>query len=118
MFQHLSFAVVNQGDKPFEIGLKIESRDANGIEKNFTVMNNIAANESRKISGTLYTTPWKFTSSLEVQGMHAAPGQKTVDPSSVTQVLIFLWQPKQDYQRDHAVPLPPIRRLAHRIEPQ
>nr|WP_161501511.1 beta-galactosidase [Rhodopirellula sp. SM50] len=98
MFQHLSFDVVNQGDQPFEIGLKIESRDANGIEKNFTVMNNIAAKESRKISGTLYTTPWKFTSSFVVQGMHAAPGQKTVDPSSVTQVVIFLRQPKRDYR--------------------
>ncbi|MCS7466045.1 beta-galactosidase [Stieleria sp. ICT_E10.1] len=98
MFQHLSFDVVNQGDKPFEIGLKIESRDAKGNEKNFTVMNNIAAKESRKISGTLYTTPWKFTSSFQVQGMHAAPGQKKVDPSSVTQAVIFLRQPNEDYR--------------------
>ena len=98
MFQHFSFDVANQGDQPFEIGLKIESRDADGKEKNYTVMNNIAAKETRKISGTLYTTPWRFPTSFQLQGMHAAPGQKTVNPSSVTQVLIFLRQPKQDYR--------------------
>ena len=95
-YQHLSFDVTNLNEDSFELGLRIDNVDGDS-GKNFTVMTNVGPGESRTISGTLYNTSYRFSTPLVLNGMHAAPGQSTIDPTEIVQIIIFLRQPREDH---------------------
>lgn len=91
-YQHVSFEITNLGKTGFELGLRIDDP-----KKNFTVMNFIAPGDSRTIRATLYPTSFRFSKPLALHGMHAAPGQSTVDASQIKEIILFLRQPKSDH---------------------
>lgn len=97
-FQHFSVDVTNAGDTRFELGVRIDNPGGDQPANNLTVMSVIGPGESRTISAALYTTPWKFSAPIVLEGMHAAPGQSPIDPKNITQVSLFLRQPDSDHR--------------------
>ncbi|WP_442510467.1 beta-agarase [Novipirellula sp. SH528] len=95
-YQQVSFDFTNLNDDAFELGLRIDN--VNGDSgNNFTVMTQVGPGESRTISGKLYNTSYRFSTPLTLEGMHASPGQSTVDPEKIVEVIIFLRQPREDH---------------------
>ena len=92
-YQYVAFEVTNLGKTGFELGLRIDDPG-----NNFTAMNYVAPGESRTIWGTLYPTPFRFSKPLVLHGMHAAPGQSTINPSKIKEIILFLRQPKSDHR--------------------
>ena len=97
-FQHLSLDVTNNGQMSFELGIRIDDSGSNDHSDSLTVMNNITPGESRTISAQLYPIPWRPSGPLVLHGMHAAPGQCVINPSKITQIILFLRQPHQEHR--------------------
>ncbi|TWT49382.1 hypothetical protein Pla22_45780 [Rubripirellula amarantea] len=97
-FQRLAFDLTNLSDEGFELGVRMDNPGGNGFDKGITVMTYIKPGESRVVSVNLSHTPWQFSKPLKLEGMHAAPGQQTLDPAKIKELIIFLRMPKSDHK--------------------
>ena len=95
-YQNVSFDITNLRQQAFELGLRIDNPQGDA-GNNFTVMTQVGAGETKTVSGQLYTTPYRFSKPLKLEGMHAAPGQTTIDPANIVEIVIFLRTPDKDH---------------------
>ena len=96
-FQHLAMDVTNTGKVSFEIGLRIDNPGGDGYWKSNTIMTHVLPGETKHIQNMLTGAPWKFDRPLNLVGMHRSPGQQTIDPTDISQLIIFLRMPKQEH---------------------
>ncbi|MBB3206741.1 hypothetical protein FHS27_002553 [Rhodopirellula rubra] len=97
-FQRIALDIANVGETGFELGLRVDNPGGDGQNKSVTVMTFVKPGESRTVSANLSDTPWQFSSPLKLEGMHAAPGQQSIDPAKIKEVILFLRTPSHDHQ--------------------
>lgn len=61
-YQNLSLDVTNVGDKPFELGTRIDNPGGDGQKDSVTKMTYLKPGESRVVTASLADTPWAFPS--------------------------------------------------------
>jgi hypothetical protein len=94
----ISVDVNNLGDQPLTVYCRVDNPGADG-EKN-CVTDSIALNAraAGKLTVQLFPAPWRLSGPIELVGMRGYPVHAgKIDPSNVTQLLVFVTQPKTDH---------------------
>jgi len=90
--------VRNVGKAKTSVHCRVDSLGANGKRNHVTGRAEVAPGAVATISVTLSSTPWRFDRPLKLIGMRGTPGQAPpLDPANVTQLVIFVAQPKSDH---------------------
>ncbi|EMI56858.1 beta-galactosidase [Rhodopirellula sallentina] len=97
-YQRLALDVQNTGEHAFELGLRIDNPGGDGQSNSVTKMTFVKPGDSVTVSANLSDTPWQFSSPLKLEGMHAAPGQQSIDPAKINEVILFLRTPREDHE--------------------
>ena len=97
-YEFISVNIKNLSSKPVTVSCRVDNPGADG-RKN-CVTDNITLKP--KASGTLivriFPTPWRLSEPVELIGMRGAPVHKgKVDPTNITQLLLFVTKPDIDH---------------------
>ena len=90
--------VRNVGKTAARVHCRVDNPGANGARNCANGRVEVAPGATETIFVTLSATPWRFDRPLELIGMRGTPGQAPpLDPTNVTQLVIFVTQPKTDH---------------------
>ncbi len=105
-YETLRFEVINRGDETVTVNCRVDNPGADGTNHCVTDNVTVAPGASETLNVRVFPVPWRLDAPLELVGMRAAPTHAgKLDPANVTQLVIFVNQPK----RDHAFEIGPIR---------
>lgn len=111
-YETLRFEVTNRGDETVTVNCRVDNPGADGTNHCVTDNVTVAPGTSGTLTVRVFPVPWRLDAPLELVGMRAAPTHAgKLDPGNVTQLVIFVNQPK----RDHAFEIGRIR-VGGRIE--
>lgn len=105
-YETLRFKVTNRGDETVTVNCRVDNPGADGTNHCVTDNVTVAPGASETLTVRVFPVPWRLDAPLELVGMRAAPTHAgKLDPANVTQLVIFVNQPK----RDHAFEIGRIR---------
>ncbi len=94
----VSFDVTNRGEHPVAVNCRVDNPGADGTSHCVTDHVSVAPGQSATLTVRVFPVPWRLDAPLELVGMRAAPMHAgKLDPSNVTQLVIFVNQPKEDH---------------------
>ena len=97
-YEYISIDVRNLSDQPITIYCRVDNPGADGKKNCVTESITLKPQMAGKLTVGMFPGPWRFSEPLELVGMRGYPvhlGQ--VDPSNVTQLLVFIDRSKVDY---------------------
>ncbi len=105
-YETLRFEVTNRGEETVTVNCRVDNPGADGTNHCVTDNVTVAPGASETLNVRVFPVPWRLDAPLELVGMRAAPTHAgKLDPAHVTQLVIFVNQPK----RDHAFEIGRIR---------
>jgi len=111
-YETIQFEVANRDDRSVTVNCRVDNPGADGTNHCVTDNVTVAPGASATLTVRVFPVPWRLDAPLELVGMRAAPTHAgKLDPANVTQLVIFVNQPKTD----HAFEIGCIR-AAGRIE--
>ncbi len=94
----ISFEVTNRGEHPVTVNCRVDNPGADGVNHCITDHVNVPPNGSATLTVRVFPVPWRLDAPLELVGMRAAPMHAgKLDPSNVTQLVIFVNHPKENH---------------------
>lgn len=97
-YEYISIDVKNLCDQPITIHCRVDNPGADGKKNCVTETLGLKPQEAGKLTVGMFPGPWRLSEPLELVGMRGCPvhlGQ--IDPSNVTQLLVFIDRSKVDY---------------------
>ena len=97
-YETVTLDVTNRGDKNVTVNCRVDNPGANGADHCVTGHVTVAPGATESLVVRLFPVRWKLDKPLELIGMRAAPAHAgKLDPSNVTQLVVFLNRPKENY---------------------
>ncbi|MFC3120073.1 beta-agarase [Agaribacter flavus] len=97
-YYHVKMDITNMGEHPARIIFKVGD-PADGMEAwQMEIRFDIAPGETKTVSDDIATTPWRFTESLNLLAMRAAPGQAKTDLSEIDEVKVTINYPANKHK--------------------
>ncbi len=97
-YETISFEVANRGNEPVTVNCRVDNPGADGTNHCVNGNVTVAPGASDTLTVRVFPVPWKLDAPLELVGMRAAPTHSgKLDPSNVTQLVLFVNHPKQDH---------------------
>ncbi len=97
-YYHVKMDITNAGEHPariiFKVGDPEDSMEAWQMEIRF----DLAPGQTKTVADDIVTTPWRFSKSLDLLAMRAAPGQAKSDLSAIDQVKISINYPENEHK--------------------
>ena len=104
-YHQVKIDVTNTGDHPMQLILQV-GNPKDGMEAwQMQIAFDLEPGESKTVVDNITTTPWVFSSPLELVGMRAAPGQAKTDLSSIDRIILTV----RYADKDHKVVIDNIR---------
>jgi hypothetical protein len=95
----VSMSVKNTGDKPVTVNCRVDNPGADGTKNCITDSITVEPGKSKTLAVKLSSTPWVLSAKLELVGMRGFPErQGKLDAANVTQLLLFVTKPSEDYR--------------------
>lgn len=96
--EYISLDVLNRSTQPLTVYCRVDNPGADGTSHCVTDQITLDSGTSQTLTVRIFPTPWKLDKPLDLIGMrgnpvHAGP----LDPSNVTQLVVFVTQPAQDH---------------------
>lgn len=92
-YYHVKMDITNAGEHPariiFKVGNPEDSMEAWQMEIRF----DLAPGQTKTVADDIATSPWRFSTPVELLAMRAAPGQAKTDLSAIDQVKITINYP-------------------------
>lgn len=89
--------VANIDSKPATICWRVDNNGADGSKNCLTGTLKLDAGKNGTLEVNLATSPWKLPEGIKLEGMRGAPGSEKLDPSRITQFLVFVPKPKDSH---------------------
>ena len=90
--------VKNLSDAPVKISLRIDNPGADGVKHCVTDTIALDPGAGGTLRAALYDTPWTLDKPVTLVGMRGYPQfPARLDPSNITQLLLFVAHPQRDY---------------------
>ena len=100
-FRSVNVRLKNEGAESVTISCRVDNPGADGVKHCLTSSLNLAAGREGTLEVKLAPTPWRLSEPIKLVGMRGAPGQADdFDPAKVTQLVLFVTEPKRDHQFD------------------
>ncbi len=97
-YETISFEVANRGNELVTVNCRVDNPGADGTNHCVNGNVTVAPGASDTLTVRVFPVPWKLDAPLELVGMRAAPTHSgKLDPSNVTQLVLFVNHPKQDH---------------------
>jgi len=98
-FESMHVDLFNSGSQAVTVVCRVDNPGADGKKHCLTRQVTVPSGESRTLTVSLQGGPWALSKPVTLFGMRGCPGQQmSLDPSHVTQVLLFVNKPKQATQ--------------------
>ena len=97
-YEYISIDVKNLSDQPVTIHCRVDNPGADGKKNCVTDTIGVKPQAAGKLTVGMFPGPWRLSEPLELVGMRGYPvhlGQ--IDPSNVTQLLVFVDRSNVDY---------------------
>lgn len=94
----VAMTVTNAGSNRVSVALRIDNPGGDGSNNSLTAIESIDPGQTRSVNVDFSDTPWIFSAPVEVVGMRGAPGNLKLDPSFLTQMIVFVPRPTEDHQ--------------------
>ncbi len=97
-FAAVEIKVRNTGQEPLPLGSRVDNAGADGSKNCATAGEKVAPGETVTLRLPLGSAPWRLSKPLKLNGMRGAPAfNEPIDPAKVTQILVFLNNPKTEH---------------------
>lgn len=97
-YETIEFEVANRGDRSVTVNCRVDNPGADGTNHCATDNVTVAPGASETLTVRVFPVPWRLDAPLELVGMRSAPTHAgKLDPSNVTQLVIFVNQPKHNH---------------------
>jgi len=97
-FEYVSLDVKNVSDESVTVYCRVDNPGADGRKNCVTGNIKLSGRQKETLTVRLLPTPWRLTEPLELIGMRGNPTYSDkLDPSNVTQLLVFVSSPKSDH---------------------
>ncbi|MBU2869173.1 beta-galactosidase [Colwellia sp. E2M01] len=97
-YYHVKMDITNTGEQTariiFKVGDPVDGMEAWQMEIRF----DLAPGQTKTVSDDIITSPWRFTKSLDLLAMRAAPGQAKSDLSAINQVKVTINSPDAQHK--------------------
>lgn len=92
-----ALTVRNLGNRPLTVFARLDNPGADGTKNCLNGSIALGAGEAGELQLNLNPTPWRLADPVNLVGMRAAPGKSAhFDAAKVSQLLVFLHEPKED----------------------
>jgi len=109
-YETIALEVTNRGDNSVTVNCRVDNPGADGTHQCVTDSVTVSPQASAILTVRIFPVPWKLSAPLELVGMRAAPTYEgKIDPSNVTQLVVFVNHP----QEDHNFEIGPIHAGGH-----
>jgi hypothetical protein len=100
-YEYVSIDVANRGSKAVTVSCRVDNPGADGRENCVTDNITVKAKEAGTLVVRIFPTPWRLSEPVELIGMRGAPVHSgKVDPTNITQLLVFVTKPDTDHVFD------------------
>jgi hypothetical protein len=97
-FESIGMQVTNSGDKKLTVHCRVDNPGADGANHCVTDQVSLEPGATQTLTVRLFPVPWKLDKPLELVGMRGFPTHAgKLDPGNVTQLIIFVDHPAEDY---------------------
>ncbi len=97
-YEYVSLDVKNLRDESVTVYCRVDNPGADGTKNCVTDSVTLSAQAAGKLTVQLFPVPWRLSGPIELIGMRGYPVHEgKIDPSNVTQLLVFVTQPKADH---------------------
>ena len=98
-YEYVSMAVKNIGNESVTVNCRVDNPAADGTKNCVTDRVTLDAGKAGTLTVRILPSPWKLSEPLELIGMRGAPAHSgKVDPSNITQILVFINKPRVKYK--------------------
>jgi hypothetical protein len=100
-YEYVSIDVKNSGTKTVTVSCRVDNPGADGSKNCVTDNITLKPEASGTLIVRIFPTPWRLSEPVELIGMRGAPVHSgKVDPTNITQLLIFVTKPDIDHVFD------------------
>jgi len=100
-YEYVSIDVKNSGTKTVTVSCRVDNPGADGRKNCVTDNITLKPNASGTLIVRIFPTPWRLSEPVELIGMRGAPVHSgKVDPTNITQLLVFVTKPDIDHVFD------------------
>ena len=97
-YEYVSIDIKNLGDQPVTAYCRLDNPGADGEKNCVTDSITLKPQMTGKLTVNVFPAPWRLSGPIELVGMRGAPVHAgKIDPSNVTQLLVFVDRPKVDH---------------------
>ncbi len=97
-YRYVTLPVFNPGTAPVSVSCRVDNPGADGRKNCVTASVTVPPKANRQLQVNLNPTPWRISEPVTLIGMRAAPGSSDqLNPAMVTQILVFVANPRQDH---------------------
>jgi len=97
-YEYVAIEVRNLSDQSVSVHCRVDNPGADGEKNCVTESIALKPQAAGKLAVNVFPVPWRLSEPLELVGMRAAPIYAgKIDPSNVTQLLVFVNSPKADH---------------------
>jgi hypothetical protein len=97
-YEYISIDVRNLSDQPVTVHCRVDNPGADGEKNCVTDTITLKPQAAGKLTVNVFPVPWRLSEPLELVGMRGYPVYAgKIDPSNVTQLLVFVNRPKVDH---------------------
>lgn len=98
-YESVHVDLLNSGSREVTVACRVDNPGADGNKNCLTRHVTVPSGERRTLTVSLHGGPWALSKSMTLIGMRGCPGQQTkLDPSNVTQILLFVNRPKEPFR--------------------
>ncbi|MBN1505371.1 MAG: hypothetical protein JW955_00920 [Sedimentisphaerales bacterium] len=97
-YEYISLDAANRGSSKVTVHCRVDNPGADGTNHCVTDQVSVDPGTSGTLKVRIFPVPWRLDEPLELVAMRANPvHQGKIDTANVTQLVIFVSQPKEDY---------------------
>lgn len=97
-YETITLDITNRSAKSLTVNCRVDNPGANGTDHCVTGHASVEPNATSELTVRIFPVPWKLDKPLNLIGMRAAPTHANkLDASNVTQLVVFVNQPKEDH---------------------
>ena len=97
-YEYMSIDIKNLGDRSVTVYCRLDNPGADGEKNCVTDSIAVKPQTTEKLTVNVFPAPWRLSAPIELVGMREAPVHAgKIDPSNVTQLLVFVNRPKVDH---------------------
>ncbi|MHC4564466.1 MAG: beta-galactosidase [Planctomycetota bacterium] len=97
-YEYVSIGVTNMSDESIAVYCRLDNPGADGSKNCVTDSIKLTGRQKGTLTVRLLPTPWKLSEPMELIGMRGAPTYSDkVNPSNITQLLVFVSSPRGDH---------------------